>query len=188
MSWVLVSGATGYVVNTYGITYAMQSTGASRATVLMVLNLAYVVGLVALLTVGRLVDRRRRAVLITVALLQIPAAVLLFPLMALGSLVAVAIAFCLVFFAVGAIEATRGAVLAGLFPVAIRYTGVSLSYNLAYVIAGLAPLATASIVAATGTVTWMVVLLALAALIAVPVAFVEPRRGPRVVVEGGGTA
>lgn len=37
-------------------------------------------------------------------------------------------------------------------------------------------------VAATGAVTWMV-LLAVAALIALPVAFVEPRRWPRVVVE-----
>jgi hypothetical protein len=53
------------------------------------------------------------------------------------------------------------------------------------VLAGLAPLATASIVAATGAVTWMAVLLSIAALIAVPVAFVKPRREPRVVVEGG---
>jgi MFS family permease len=181
MSWVLVSGATGYVVNTYGITYAMQSTGASRGAVLGILNLGYLASLVALLTVGRLVDRRRRTVLITVALLQIPAAVLLFPLMALGSLVAVAVAFCLVWFAVGAIEATRGAVLADLFPVAVRYSGVSLSYNLAYVLAGLAPVATASIVAGTGSVAWMVVILTVAALIALPVAVVRPRV-PRVVV------
>jgi len=178
LSWVLVSGATGYVVNTYGLSYAIQTTGASRGTVLMLLNLGYVFSLIALLTVGRLVDRKRRAVLITVALLQVPAAALLFPLLALGSLVAVGAAFCLVFLAVGAIEATRGSVLADLFPVAIRYSGVSLSYNLAYVLAGLAPLVTASIVAATGSVTWMVVLLAAAALIAVPVAFVKPRREP----------
>ncbi|MDL5156236.1 MFS transporter [Actinomycetospora termitidis] len=176
MSWVLVSGATGYVVNTYGLTYAIETTGASRATVLMLLNLAYLASLVALFTVGRLVDRRRRVVLITVALLQIPAAVLLFPLLALGDVAAVGVAFCLVWLAVGAIEATRGAVLADLFPVEVRYSGVSLSYNLAYVLAGLAPLATASIVAATGSITWMVVILAIAALIALPVALTGPRR------------
>ena len=181
MSWVLVSGAMGYVVNTYGISYAIHHTGTSQDTILILLDIAYVVDLITLVVVGRLVDRNRRAVLITVALIQIPVAVLLFPLLSYGSLLAAGLGFALVFMGVGAIEATRGAVLSGLFPVEIRYSGVALSYNLAYVLAGLAPLVAASIVAATGAITWMVVILALAALIAVPVAFVEPRRDAVVV-------
>ena len=181
MSWVLVSGATGYVVNTYGISYAIHHTGTTQNTVLVLLDIAYVVDLVTLVVVGRLVDRNRRAVLIAVALVQIPVAVLLFPLLSVGSLFAAGLGFALVFMGVGAIEATRGGVLSGLFPVEIRYSGVALSYNLAYVLAGLAPLVAASIVAATGAITWMVVILAVAALIAVPVAFVEPRRDEVVV-------
>lgn len=175
MSWVLVSGSTGYIVNTYGVSYAIQTTGLPRATVLIVLNIAYVAGLAALLSVGRVIDRRRRTVLITVALVQIPIAVLLFPLLAVGSLVAVAAAFILVFVGVGSIEATRGSVLTDLFPVEIRYSGVALSYNVAYVLAGSAPLLAASIVGSTGSITWMVVILAVVALIAVPVAFYRPR-------------
>ena len=183
ISWVLVSGAIGYVVNTYGVSYAVKSTGASQGMILIMLDIAYVVSLAATIIVGRLVDRNRRPVLIAVALIQIPIAILLFPLLSLGSLLAVAVAFSLGFLGVGAIEATRGMVLSGLFPVEVRFSGVALSYNLAYVLAGLGPLATAAIGASTGSIAWMVVILAGAALLALPVAFVRPRHDAAVVVE-----
>jgi MFS family permease len=175
LSWVLVSGSTGYIINTYGVSYAIQTTSLSRTTVLIVLNVAYVAGLLANLAVGRVVDRKRRATLIAVALAQIPIAILLFPLLAVGSFGTAVLAFVLVFVGVGAIEATRGAVLADLFPVEVRYSGVALSYNVAYVLAGTAPLLAATIVGSTGSITWMVVVLAVVALIAVPVAFRRPR-------------
>lgn len=175
MSWVLVSGATGYIVNTYGITFAMDSTKSSRDVVLLLLNVAYLVCIIAILVVGRLLDRWRRPVLIAVALVQVPCAVLLFPLLSIGSLATTALAFCLVFLGVGMIEATRGDVLTNLFPVEVRYTGVALSHNLAYVLAGMAPLASAAIVANTGSIAPMVGILAVIALIALPTAFVRRR-------------
>jgi len=181
MSWVLVSGATGYIVNTYGITFAMESTQSSRDLVLLLLNVAYVVCIVALVVVGRLLDRWRRPVLITVALVQIPCAILLFPLLSVGSLATTALAFCLVFLGVGMIEATRGDVLTNLFPVEVRYTGVALSHNLAYVLAGLAPLTSATIVAKTGSTALVVGILAIIALIALPTAFVKRRSDEPVV-------
>lgn len=178
MSWVLISGVIGYIINTYGVTFAIKSTGAGQPAVLALLDVAIVIGLVTILIVGRLLDRNRRIVLITAALVQIPAAIFLFPLLSVGSLFAVALAFSLVFFAVGMIESTRGAVLSDLFPVEVRYTGLALSYNLAYVLAGLAPVAAAAIVAATGSITWMVIILTALALLALPVAFVRPRMEP----------
>lgn len=104
MSWVLVSGATGYIVNGYGVSFAVAKTGASSATVLTLLDIALLVDLAAILVVGRLMDRHRRVVLITVALFQIPVAVLLFPLLSMGTLVATGLAFGLVFLGVGMIE------------------------------------------------------------------------------------
>ncbi len=71
-----------------------------------------------------------------------------------------------------------------MFPVEVRYTGLALSYNLAYVLAGLAPLVAASIVASTGSITWMVVILAVIALIALPATFVRPRVEPAKIVVG----
>jgi len=68
--------------------------------------------------------------------------------------------------------------------VEVRYTGLALSYNLAYVLAGLAPLVAASIVASTGSITWMVVILAVIALIALPATFVRPRVEPAKIVVG----
>lgn len=178
ISWVLVSGATGYIVNTYGVSFAVKNTGASQASVLGLLNVAIVLDIVALLIVGRLYDRHRRPVLITAALFQIPAAILLFPLLSLGTLASAGLAFALVFIGVGIIECTRGALISDLFPVEIRYTGMALSYNLAYVLAGLAPLVAATIVGSTGSITWMVVILAVISLIALPTAFVRPRAEP----------
>ncbi len=175
MSWVLVSGATGYIVNGYGVSFAIDKTGSPRGTILALLDVALVVGLIALLVVARLFDRHRRAVLITVALVQIPAAVLLFPLLSQGTLFATVLAFSLVFLGVGMIESTRGALLSNLFPVEVRYTGLALSYNLAYVLAGLTPLLAAAIIDKTGSITGMVVILAVIALIALPTAFVKPR-------------
>lgn len=183
MSWVLVSGATGYIVNTYGVSLAVKNTGGSQPQILALLNAALVLDLIALLIVGRLYDRHRRGVLITAALVQIPAAVLLFPLLSIGTLPAVGLAFALVWIGVGIIECTRGALICDLFPVEVRYTGMALSYNLAYVLAGLAPLVAASIVASTGSITWMVVILAVISLIALPTAFVRPRVEPIKLVE-----
>lgn len=175
MSWVMVTGATGYVVQTVGVAYSTKSTGAPEGRVLLLLNLALLFAILAILVVGRLVDRYRRPVLITVALFQIPAAILLFPLMSTGSLVAVMIAFSLVWLGVGMIECTRGYVLSDLFPANVRYTGLALSYNLAYVVAGLMPLATAAIVGNTGSYAGVVAILGVLALLAVPTAFMRPR-------------
>lgn len=175
MSWALVGGVVGYTVNTFAVAYALQTTAADRSTALWALNVAYTVGLVSLLVVGRLVDRWRRPVLLTVALAQVPAVILLFPLLSTGTVAAVFVSFSLIYLAVGAMDATKAVVFADMFPVEVRYTGVALSYNLALAIAGLMPLVAASIVASTGSIVWIVVIMTVVSLVALPVAFQAQR-------------
>ncbi len=60
------------------------------------------------------------------------------------------------------------------FPTAVRYTGVALTYNVAYVIGGLAPLAATSLYAATGTTLWTGAGMALLAVLAVTAMIFTP--------------
>ena len=51
---------------------------------------------------------------------------------------------------VSAVYAASGALLSGLFPARLRYSGVALAYNLAGVVAGLLPLSATALLEATG--------------------------------------
>jgi MFS family permease len=182
ISWVLVGAALGYTASPYSVGYAVATFGYTRESVLVCSVIGLCVMLAAVLGTARLLDlRKRRTVLIVAALVQIPSAIFFFPLLSLGSVVTTTLAYCLALGTVGAINGTLGSVLADQFPVAIGYTGVALSYNLAYAVGGLAPLVAAAIVASTGSITLMVVILTVAALIALPVALARPRNEAAVV-------
>jgi MFS family permease len=173
--WTVVTSAIGYTVSPFSVGYAVDKTGSSRETVLVCLAIGTIFMIGTVLLTARLLDRWRRPTLIVTALVQIPAAIVFFPLLSVGNLAATTLAYCLTYGAVGAINGTLGSVLADQFPVKIGYTGVSLCYNIAYAVGGTVPLVAGAIVAATGSVTWMVVILTVITLLALPVAF---RRTP----------
>lgn len=89
------------------VTYSIKSTGSPRKNIFILLNIALVLGLVAVFVMGRLVDKHRKVVLITVAVVQILVAALLFPLLSTESRVATWMAYSLVFIGVGMAECTR---------------------------------------------------------------------------------
>lgn len=176
MQWVLIGAALGYTASPYSVGYAVSAYGYSRNTVLICSLIGLCVMLAAVLGTARLLDaRRRRTVLIVTAIVQIPSTIFFFPLLSLGNVVTTTLAYCLALGTVGALNGTLGSVLADQFPIAVSYTGVAMSYNLAYALAGLSPLIAAAIVATTGSITWMVVILVVAALLALPVALARPR-------------
>jgi MFS family permease len=174
--WVMVSAAFGLTMSPYSVGYAVAKTGLRQEAVLACLALGFVVNVVVVYVTARLLDGRRSAVLITVALIQIPSAIAFFPLLSLGHFATTALAYCVGLGTIGAMNGTLGSVLSDQFPIGVAYTGVSLCYNLAYALGGLAPLVAGAIVAATGSIAWMVVILAVTTVAALPVAFVQPRR------------
>ncbi|GAB3617786.1 MFS transporter [Okibacterium endophyticum] len=176
MSWVLIGAALGYTISPYSVGYAVETFAYDRNALLLSAVAGLFVMLAALLIASRYLDgKTRRLLLIIAAVIQIPSAILFFPLLSLENPVTTTLAYCIGLGTVGIINGTLGSVLADQFPVDVGYTGVALSYNLAYAIGGCVPLVAAAILASTGSIAGLVVILAIIAAIAIPVALSNPR-------------
>ena len=150
----LVQSAVAYIYVAYLATYATTVAGASRTAILTVIILSGVVMAVAMLVSAVCSDRfGRKPVYLTGVVAM---GVLVFPSIALvntGSFWPMLLGHVLVFgLAQGIASGPSGAMFAEAFPTRVRYSGISVGYQLASVGgAALAPIIAALLLEATGS-------------------------------------
>ncbi len=130
-----------YLVVTFSIVYLKNPVGADTSDILWWLLAAHAVHFIVIPQVGRLSDRfGRRPVYIVGAILAGTWGFFAFPLMNTGDylLIMIAIIVGLIFHAI--MYAPQPAIMAEMFPTRMRYSGVSLGYQVTAIFAGsLAP-------------------------------------------------
>jgi MFS family permease len=131
-----------YLVVTFSITYLKTQVHANTTSILAYLLVAHVVHFVAIPLVGRLADRYgRRPVYFVGAVACGTWGFFAFPMMNSGNYVVItaAVTIGLVFHAI--MYAPQPALMAEMFPTRMRYSGVSLGYQVTAIFAGsLAPI------------------------------------------------
>ncbi|WP_051791880.1 MFS transporter [Amycolatopsis jejuensis] len=155
-----------YLVSTYLTNYATATAGATRSVVLTALAIGTVLQAGAIIVVGFLGDRYRPVTVLFVAILV--AAVVPFPMFALvntGNPTLVTLGIVLGVAILPAQFGVLGMVVARLFGDDVRYTGLSIAYNVGAMTGGLMPTISVAVQSASGSSTGIVVLmLGLAAL------------------------
>lgn len=161
-----------YVITTFSITYVTQVVGLSRQLALDAILVGSIVQFACIPLFAMLSDRiGRRPVYVLGAAGTGVWAFAFFRLLDTGAtpLVIAAIVGGLVFHA--AMYGPQAAFLAEMFPTRIRYSGVSLAYQLTSIVAGsLAPIIALQILKSTGSVLGVSVYVAVAAAISVTAA------------------
>ena len=156
-----------YIVTVFSITYVTQAVGLSRSTALNAILIASAVHVVMIPVFGWLSDRiGRRPVYAFGAFGMMLWAFAFFRLLdaANPTMITLACVGALVFHA--AMYGPQAAFMAEMFQTRIRYSGVSLSYQVTSIFAGsLAPLVAAALLAATGSGTPVAIYVAVASLI-----------------------
>lgn len=130
-----------YLVVTFSIVYLKTHVGADTSDILWWLLVAHAVHLVVIPQVGRLSDRiGRRPVYIVGALAAGTWGFFAFPLMNSGSYLLIMAAIILGLVIHALMYSPQPAIMAEMFPTRMRYSGVSLGYQVTSIVAGsLAP-------------------------------------------------
>ena len=131
-----------YLVVTFSITYLKVSVGADTSSILWYLLFAHAVHCAAVPVVGYLADRfGRRPVYMVGALLGGTWGFFAFPMMNSGNYVVITAAITLGLMIHALMYAPQPAIMSEMFPTRMRYSGVSLGYQVTSIVAGsLAPL------------------------------------------------
>jgi len=131
-----------YIFSLFVITYITQILGLDRSTGLNAVMVGMVVALVTIPMFAILADRiGRRPIYITASIATIVWSFVFFALLDTTNTIAIIIAVSVGLLIFAAYSAVIGAFFSELFPTEVRYSGVSLAYNLASVLAGsLAPI------------------------------------------------
>ncbi|MFI7171238.1 MFS transporter [Rhodococcoides fascians] len=147
-----VPGISTYMVYTYTLSYGTNTIGYDRSSLLWIAIAVSAISIPLTVIFARFGDRFGVfPILMLGSIAQIGTAIILFPLFDSGNLVLAALASLV---SVAAACLSFGCVapmLASKFPPSIRYTGISLSYQLGSVVGGgFAPLIATSLFASTG--------------------------------------
>ncbi|MFC4565481.1 MFS transporter [Nocardiopsis mangrovi] len=171
----------GYIVLTYTLSYGTTELSYSRDTLLVVVTLASAVQLGAVLGWSALTDvLGRRRVFIVGGLAQIAIGLLFFPMFDRGAFGWALLACCLAVTVVSAQYGPLPALLAELFPTRVRYSGISVGYQVGNVIGGgLAPIAATALFATAGGSGAVGVYLAGMALLATLAVLLTPETSAR---------
>ncbi|MGK2866068.1 MAG: MFS transporter [Mycobacterium sp.] len=131
-----------YLVVTFSITYLKVSVGADTSSILWYLLVAHAVHFATVPFVGYLADRfGRRPVYMVGAVLGGTWGFFAFPMMNSGNYVVITAAITLGLIIHAFMYAPQPAIMAEMFPTRMRYSGVSLGYQVTSIVAGsLAPL------------------------------------------------
>jgi MFS family permease len=131
-----------YLVVTFSITYLKVHVGADTSSILWYLLVAHAVHFAAVPVVGYLSDRfGRRPVYMVGAILGASWGFFAFPMMNSGNYAIVTAAITLGLVIHALMYAPQPAIMAEMFPTRMRYSGVSLGYQVTSIVAGsLAPL------------------------------------------------
>ncbi len=131
-----------YLVVTFSITYLKVQVGADTSSILWYLLVAHAVHFAAVPVVGYLADRfGRRPVYMVGAVLGGTWGFFAFPMMNSGNYVVITAAITLGLMIHALMYAPQPAIMSEMFPTRMRYSGVSLGYQVTSIVAGsLAPL------------------------------------------------
>ncbi|TPG31137.1 MFS transporter [Mycolicibacterium hodleri] len=131
-----------YLVVTFSITYLKVQVGADTSSILWYLLVAHAVHFAVIPLVGKLADRfGRRPVYFTGAALGATWGFFAFPMMNSGNYVVVTAAVTIGLVIHAIMYAPQPAIMAEMFPTRMRYSGVSLGYQVTSIVAGsLAPI------------------------------------------------
>jgi metabolite-proton symporter len=142
-----------YIFSLFVITYVTQMLDLERKTALNAVMVGMLVALVAIPMFAVLADRiGRRPIYIVASVATIVWAFVFFTLLDTKSPAAIMVAVAVGLLIFAAYSAVIGAFFSELFPTEVRYSGVSLAYNLASVVAGsLAPIIAIALYSQFGT-------------------------------------
>jgi MFS family permease len=145
-----------YLTTVFALGYGTKTLGYARETFLAVQLGAILFMAAGIVTAGYWADATSpRRVLMTGCALTVGAGLALAPLLGGGSLVLVFVFLAGALFLMGLVYGPLGAFLPGLFPARVRYTGVSIAFNVGGIIGGgLAPIAAQALVDVGGL--WLV--------------------------------
>ncbi|MGW0159774.1 MFS transporter [Mycobacterium sp. NPDC003323] len=131
-----------YLVVTFSITYLKTQVGADTSTILWYLLIAHVVHFAVIPLVGRLSDQfGRRPVYIVGAVLGAAWGFFAFPMMNSGNYAVVTASVTIGLVIHALMYAPQPAIMSEMFPTRMRYSGVSLGYQVTSIVAGsLAPI------------------------------------------------
>ncbi|MGY2743125.1 MFS transporter [Arthrobacter sp. UYCu723] len=169
-----------YLVVTFSITYLKTVVHTDTSRILLLLLVAHFVHFCAVPMVGKLSDQfGRKPVYMAGAVLGATWGFFAFPMMDTGNdlVILAAITIGLLFHSL--MYAGQPAIMAEMFPTRMRYSGVSLGYQVTSIVAGsLAPIIAVALLSAFGSSTPVAIYLLIAcAITAVAVFFLKETRG-----------
>lgn len=144
-----------YIATAFALGYGTVHLGIARTTFLLLQLVAILFMALGIILAGYWADRATPArVLIIGCILTIPMGALFGSLLGTGAALSILLALSSALFAMGLVYGPLGAWLPSLFPVRLRYSGVSLAFNLGGIIGGaLAPIVAQALVDRYGIAT-----------------------------------
>jgi metabolite-proton symporter len=126
-----------YIAVTFAVSYGAAQLGYSRNVLLVLVLIGSLAWFAAVPVSAALSDRfGRRSVVVVSLLFCIAAAFVFFPLLESGSIPGMALAFVLILAGAGAANGPQAAMFSELFSPGVRYSGISIGYQLGAVIGG----------------------------------------------------
>lgn len=149
----IAAPALGYLVLVYMLAYGTSVLGLAQQTMLWLIIGGAAVWTVVIGVSAQLADRvGQRAIFTFGAVLVVVSAFPFYWLVDTGEPALILVAFTIATTAIGAMAGPQAALVAGLFPAGIRYSGASTAYQIGSVLGGaLAPLIATALYAATGS-------------------------------------